>query len=185
MSSEQDFRDTRKWRWRESNPLRWFRVRAGQRHKTVAELRERLTVADQSRPKTTVVLCRTRVRRVARVSRLHSLNGPAATRQTSTKGCISMVPSSVDAGAPRAVTDKRKGHPAPTVPSVDARRSPSRSRCPRRSSYIPSATRWRIRRAGGGSRGSSRFGGRHGRLPEQHERPPAARYGRSARRWRL
>ena len=63
------------WRWRESNPLRWFRVRAGQRHKTVAELRERLTVADQSRPKTTVVLCRTRVRRVAHVSRLYSENG--------------------------------------------------------------------------------------------------------------
>jgi hypothetical protein len=68
------------WRWRDSNPLRWSRVGAGQRHATAAEQRERLTVVDQSRPIATL-FCVQRVSYVSRACRVSTDWMIAASRQ--------------------------------------------------------------------------------------------------------
>jgi hypothetical protein len=56
------------WRWRESNPCRSLRVRAGHSPKMVSELLKRLTVVDQPRALLADFLCPVRVPRVLRVS---------------------------------------------------------------------------------------------------------------------
>jgi hypothetical protein len=56
------------WRWRESNPFRWLRVRAGHSPEVVSERPKRLTVVDQPRALLTDFLCPARVTRVLHVS---------------------------------------------------------------------------------------------------------------------